>query len=89
MTTNCLYTAAFLQTRGHPLTLKRLPSSRCEFVFGDAARPDVAAYESGAPISAASYAETLRRLKRLMMNPSNASITSPSEAPSNVRFQRQ
>jgi hypothetical protein len=69
-TTTDLYLAAFLMARGHAVRVVKLSGgatgARCQFVFPPTAEPDAAAFESGQAISAAGFADALKRLKGLI-----------------------
>lgn len=68
-TVNDMYLAAFLMARGHAVHVVRAPGgvsgTRCQFRFPLTAEPDVAGFDDQA-ISAAGFADSLKRLKSLM-----------------------
>jgi hypothetical protein len=70
-TTTDLYLAAFLMARGHTVAVRKLPGglstgTRCQFVFPPTAANDADTFESGQAISAAGFADALKRLKAIM-----------------------
>jgi hypothetical protein len=65
------YLAAFLIARGHTVTVRKLPGglstgTRCQFLFPQTAEPDAGTFESAQAISAAGFADALKRLKAIM-----------------------
>jgi hypothetical protein len=68
-TTTDLYRAAFLMARGHTVTVHKLLGGmgpRCRFVFPPTAADDAMTFDSGQAISAAVFADALKRLKTLI-----------------------
>jgi hypothetical protein len=70
-TTENLYLAAFLMTRGHTVHVVKLPggvssSTHCQFRFDAMAESDARSFESGPAVSAPIYADQLKRLKGLI-----------------------
>ena len=68
-TTTDLYRAAFLMARGHTVTVHKLLGGmgpRCQFIFPPTAADDAMTFDSGQAISAAVFADALKRLKALI-----------------------
>lgn len=68
-TTRDLYEAGYLLAKGHPITVVKFAAGGrtfCEFEFPPEAATDALAYERGTVLSAAMYADALRRLKGLV-----------------------
>ena len=56
--------AAYLMVAGHRITI--VGGIPCRFIFDPAAEKDAGEYDSGARVTAAIYADTLARLRRLV-----------------------
>jgi len=64
METNDINKAAYLMYKTHRITI--INGTPCRFVFDPVAEADAREYDSGVMVSAAIYADTLARLRRLV-----------------------
>ena len=79
-TTTDLYRAAFLMARGHTVSVHKFlggTGPRCQFTFPPTAADDAMTFDSGQAISAAVFADGIKRLKTLI---ARAPLTALPEA---------